>query len=221
MNKLFRRLWEHILDVLFPTRCVICRSILSPGKPRICMKCQEKLPLTQNGGQQKGNYFSKCISAVYYENDVRQSILRYKFSGVSAYAHAFGELTASCIYENMDEEYDFISWVPLAPDRKRKRGYDQTYLLAAQTAKMLCRPLEKTLRKKRGIKPQSKTGSPERRRANISGAYRVTEPALIAGKRILLIDDIVTSGSTLSECAKTLLMAGAEEVLCATLARTR
>lgn len=221
MSKFFKRLWEQILDVFFPTRCVICRKILAPGRPRICPSCQDELPLAQNGGQQKGNYFSKCISAVYYENNVRQAILRYKFSGVSAYAHAFGELTASCIYENMDEEYDFISWVPLAPDRKRSRGYDQTRLLAEQTAKLLCRPLIPTLHKKRGVKPQSKTGSPERRRANISGAYRVIDPVRVDGKRILLIDDIVTSGSTLSECAKTLLIAGAEEVLCATLARTR
>lgn len=221
MSKFFARLWEHVLDVFFPTRCVICRKVISAGKPRICAECQDKLPLTQEGGQQKGNYYSKCISAVYYEHDVRQAILRYKFSGASAYARAFGELTASCIYENLDAEYDILSWVPLAPDRKRNRGYDQTQLLAAQTAKMLCQPLTATLRKKRGVKPQSKTGSPERRRANISGAYRVVDPALIAGKRILLIDDIVTSGSTLSECSKTLLIAGAEEVLCATLARTR
>lgn len=220
MSKLFKRIWEGVLDVLFPTRCVICRNLLSGGRPRICNVCQDKLPLTQNGGRQKGNYFSECVSAVYYEKDMRQAILRYKFSGISSYAHTFGELTASCIYENLDGEYDLLSWVPLAPDRKRSRGYDQTQLLAAHTAKKLCQPLTATLRKKRGVKPQSKTGSPECRRANISGAYRVIDPALVSGKRILLIDDIVTSGSTLSECAKTLLMAGAEEVLCATLART-
>lgn len=221
MNKFCRRFRDGILDILFPTRCVICRRIISPGKPRICINCQDRLPLTMDGGPQRGDFFSKCVSAVYYEKDVRQAILRYKFSGVSSYAHAFGELTASCIYENLDSEYDFITWVPLSKDRKRSRGYDQTQLIATQAAKKLCRPLKPTLRKRRGVKPQSKTGSPERRRANIYGAYHVIDPALVAGKRILLIDDIVTSGSTLSECAKTLLMAGAEEVLCATLARTR
>lgn len=221
MNKSVKWVWEQILDILFPTKCVICREILSTGRPRICSACQDKIPLTVNGGMQKGNYFSKCVSAVYYEGDMRQAILRYKFSDASAYAHAFGELTASCIYENLYMEYDLITWVPLASDRRRSRGYDQTQLIALQTAKRLCQPLVSTLKKKRGIKPQSKTGSPERRRANISGAYRVIDPMRIAGKRVLLIDDIVTSGSTLSECAKTLLIAGAEEVLCATLARTR
>lgn len=213
--------WEQILDILFPTRCVICRTLTAPGRPGICPECLDKLPFTEKGGPQKGDFFSHCVSAVYYEGDMRQAILRYKFSGASSYAHAFGELTASCIYEHLDREYDLVSWVPLAPDRKRKRGYDQTKLLASKASKKLCRPLVQTLKKKRGVKPQSKTGSPERRKANISGAYRVKDPALVAGKRILLIDDIVTSGSTLSECAKTLLIAGAEEVLCATLARTR
>lgn len=221
MNKLVKRTWELTLDVLFPTRCIICRKVITAGRPRVCSVCEDKLPLTPGGGPQKGNYFSKCISAVYYEGDMRQAVLRYKFSGASAYAAAFGTLTASCIYENLDAEYDILSWVPLAPDRKRNRGYDQTKLLAEKVAELLCQPLTATMKKKRGVKPQSKTGGPERRRANISGAYRVIDPAMIAGKRILLIDDIVTSGSTLSECSKTLLMAGAEEVLCATLARTR
>ena len=64
-------------------------------------------------------------------------------------------------------------------------------------------------------------GSAEKRRANISGAYRASDPVLVNGKRILLIDDIVTTGATLSECAKTLLAAGASEVCCAAVARTR
>ena len=64
-------------------------------------------------------------------------------------------------------------------------------------------------------------GSPEKRRANISGAYSVYDRKLIEGKRILLIDDIITSGATLSECARTLRAAGAAEVMCAALARSR
>lgn len=78
-----------------------------------------------------------------------------------------------------------------------------------------------TLEKYKNVEKQSKMGSVEKRKANISGVYRVEDPELIEGKRILLIDDIVTSGSTLSECARMLLQAGAKEVLCATIARTR
>ena len=78
-----------------------------------------------------------------------------------------------------------------------------------------------TLKKLRHTAAQSQTGSAEKRRANISGAYRVPDPAQVADKRVLLIDDIVTTGSTLSECARTLGLAGAEQVVCATVARRR
>lgn len=216
-----RNLIDCLLDILYPTRCILCREWLTPGKPRFCVKCRKTLPAVSHGSCKNGDYFSKCISALYYEGPLIDAVHRFKFGGVQAYSGAFGELVASCIYEELEGDYDILSWVPLAPDRRRVRGYDQAELIARNAAKRLLCPVTPTLKKRRGIKPQSVTGSPERRRANITGAYTVIDPAAVAGKRILLIDDIVTSGSTLSECAKTLLLAGAEEVLCATLARTR
>ncbi len=215
------KLTEWLLDLIYPARCVMCRDFLPPGPPRICDKCAAALPKTENGGRRKGDFFSECVSALYYENDVRDAIHRYKFNGVQAYAPVFGELLAASIYEDLEGEYDILSWVPLDPGRRRSRGYDQAELLARNAGKRLMREPVCVLRKRRGIQPQSLTGEPEKRRANIAGAYRVTDPELIRGKRILLIDDIVTTGATLSECAKTLLLAGAEDVRCATLATTR
>lgn len=212
---------QWLLELFFPTRCIVCRDFLGGGRPRICPRCAETLPCTSNGGKSHGDFYSQCVSSVYYEKDMRQAILRYKFQGARVYAPAFGTLLASTIYEQLDGQYDLISWVPLSSDRRRSRGYDQAQLLAAQAARQLCKPCFAVLKKKRGVKPQSSTGSPERRRANIAGAYRVIDPALVEGKRILLVDDIVTTGSTLSECAKTLLLAGADTICCATLARTR
>ncbi|MCD8116880.1 MAG: ComF family protein [Oscillospiraceae bacterium] len=208
------------MDLLYPTRCILCRHPIAPGRPDICPACQDTIPRPPSSGQ-KGDFFSQCVSALYYEGPVRSGILRYKFEGVRAYAPAFGEQVAACIYENIESDYDILSWVPLDAGRRRRRGYDQTELIAREAARRLCRELTPTLKKRRGVQPQSQSDSPERRRANIAGAYTVLEPAMIAEKRILLIDDIVTTGSTLSECAKTLLLAGAEEVVCATLACTR
>lgn len=212
---------DVFLDLLYPTRCILCREFLPPGRPSICPACQQTMPLTENGGRRKGDYFSECISALYYEGDVVDAIHRFKFGGVQVYAPVFGELIASCIYEQLEGEYDILSWVPLDRRRRRQRGYDQAELLARNAGERLRREPVTVLRKKPGVNPQSETGEPEKRKANIAGAYRVTDPALIDGKRILLIDDVVTTGSTLSECAKTLLMGGAEDVLCATLASTR
>ena len=77
------------------------------------------------------------------------------------------------------------------------------------------------LLKVRDAAPQSGMGSAEKRRANISGAYAVPSPELVEGKRILLVDDIITTGATMSECAKTLLLAGADQVMGAAVARSR
>lgn len=209
-----------LLDLLYPSRCVFCRRATSPGRPSVCPACQEKTPRPPASGK-KGNYYSRCLSALYYEGQAQAAIQRYKFGGVRAYASAFGELTAACIYEDLDTEYDILSWVPLASDRRRRRGYDQAELIAKDAARRLCREAVPTLRKRRGVGPQSGTASAGQRRANIVGAYQVIDPAMVEDKRILLIDDIVTTGSTLSECAKTLLLAGAEEVMCVTLACTR
>ena len=215
------KLSDWLLDLLFPSRCVFCRQFLPPGPPRICERCNETLPRTSDGGRRRGDYFAECISALYYENDVREAIHRYKFDGVQAYAPVFGELLAQCIYEHLEGEYDILSWTPLDRGRRRKRGYDQAELLARDVGRRLRREPTAVLRKRRGVRPQSRTGDPASRKANIAGAYSVIDPAFIAGKKILLIDDIVTTGSTLSECARTLLLAGAEEVRCATFASTR
>ena len=212
------KLKDVLLDLIYPSRCVFCRRFVPPGPPRICPACDAKLPRTEDGRRRKGDFFSECISALYYEGDVREAIHRYKFSGVQAYAPVFGELTAAVIYEQLEGEFDILSWVPLDPGRKRSRGYDQAELIARDVGRRLQREPVAVLKKKRGVTPQSMTGKPEARKANIAGAYRVTDRSLVEGKRILLIDDIVTTGSTLSECAKTLLLAGADEVRCATLA---
>ena len=177
------------------------------------------MPVT-DGMRIRGDFFSECVSALYYEGAVKEAILRYKFGGAEAYAPAFGELVAERIYQDLDGKYDILSWVPLAPDHLRRRGYDQAYLIAKNAGDRLCRPVVPVLKKKRNVRAQSGTKTKDQRRANIAGAYTVPDPAAVTGKRVLLIDDIVTTGSTLSECAKMLLMAGAEDVMCATLAMT-
>ena len=214
------RLTDWLLDLLYPTRCILCRRKLPPGRPVICSRCQDTMP-SAAGVRITADYLSECVSALYYEGNVKKAIRRYKFSDAQAYAPAFGELVAERIYAEFDGKYDILSWVPLAPDRKRERGYDQAELIAANAAARLCRPLQPVLKKRRGVSAQSLTGDKDQRKKNIAGAYSVLDREGIAGKRILLIDDIVTTGSTLSECGKTLLMAGAEEVMCATLAMTR
>ena len=207
------------LDLLFPPKCVFCRKVLNKSDDGWCDNCTESLPYADNHGMQSGDVFDFCVSPLYYTGDVRRSILRYKFRGASHYADVYGKFLAECILKSPDITYDIVSWVPLSDKRERSRGYDQAMLLAMATALELDEIAVETLKKPHDVRAQSELGDKVQRSANISGAFVASDPELINGKQVLLIDDVVTTCSTLDECAKVLLSAGAAGVVCAALAR--
>ncbi len=209
-----------VLDLLFPPKCVFCGKLLEDGERELCARCGRELPWLRGGeAERTGEFFSLCVSPLGYRDRVRESIHRYKFKGVRGYSQTYGRLVAGCVREHLAGEYDLITWVPLSKGRKRERGYDQAFLLAQATALELGEVAVETLRKKWDTQAQSSLGGEEQRRANVLGAYECIERSLVEGKRILLVDDVVTTGSTLSECARVLRTAGCAEVCCATLAR--
>lgn len=213
---------EVILDILFPPRCVFCRRILKTHESGICAECQEKLPwIAGREAEQKLEFVSCCVSPLWYQNTVRESVLRYKFHDRSGYAKTYGRLVAQCVTDHLAGKFDLITWVPLSSKGLKKRGYDQAMLLAMASALELDHVAVETLQKVRHTDMQSGLKDDSARRANVLGAYQVLDADLIADKRILLIDDVVTTGSTLSECARTLCSCGAKEIFCATLARAR
>lgn len=212
---------SRLLDLLYPPKCAFCGTLIEKQEHGICEKCRENLTFTKNGGKQSGNFFTSCLSPLYYEKEVREALLRYKFHRASAYCEPFGMLLSACITDYLEDEVDLVTWVPLSRKRLRKRGYDQARLLAEVTARELGLPCVQLLEKPVNTAQQSKTGSIEKRRANVSGAYRVLDKTIASGKTVLLIDDIVTTGATFSECARMLGMAGTERVCCAALARKR
>ena len=118
----------------------------------------------------------------------------------------------------MGTDYDLMTYIPISPLRRRKRGYDQTLLLARAAGKLLGMQPVRTLRKRNFVRPQSRTRGPGERQRNIRGKFRVRDPALVRGKRVLLIDDVLTTGATLSEASRVLLAAGAKSVDAAVLA---
>lgn len=212
--------FSGLLDLLFPPKCVFCGKVLKTGEISVCARCLKSLPFTKGGeAVLDGEFFDACVAPLFYRDTVRKSIHRFKFGGATGHADYYGAIMADCIREHYDGKYDLITWVPLSQQRARTRGYDQAMLLALAVALALDDVAVETLRKTRDARAQSELGGKEVRRANISGAYEAADEELIAGKRILLIDDVVTTGATLSECARVLLLAGAESVMCAALAR--
>ena len=209
---------KRLTALLFPPKCMFCRSVIDEGY--ICGKCKNDLPVC---GKVRGHgeFFSKCAAPLYYTGNVRRAMLAYKFNGKRAYAAGFAPLIAETVMEELSGEYDIMTWAPISARRLRKRGYDQARLLAEQTAEILDVPVMSTLKKVRHTKANSSLTGRESRAANVSSAYEVTDPEKVRGKRVLLVDDIVTTGATLSECARMLLMAGAEDVVCAAAAAAR
>lgn len=213
---------DMFLDLLFPPRCSFCRAVLKAGEAGICARCQSELPwIVGQEAEQKLEFISLCVSPLWYQGNVRESILRYKFHDRSGYAKTYGCLVAQCVADHLAGKYDLITWVPLSAKSLKKRGYDQAMLLAMASALELDDVAAETLRKERNTDAQSSLKDSSARRANVLGAYVIVDPDLIDGKRILLIDDVVTTGSTLSECARMLRTFGAKDVVCATLSRAR
>lgn len=210
---------DGLLDLLFPRRCAFCHRITQAGA-EICPRCLAELPYTRENASQHFPQLKTCCSPLYYVDDVRRSLLRYKFQGLSMYAELYGEFLAKCIDENKIS-CDSITWVPLSRKRLRRRGYDQARLLAEALSRKKDIPCVPMLRKIRNNPAQSGTGDAKKRRENVKGVYEAISLEEIRGKTVLLVDDIVTTGSTLSECASVLKKAGAKEVSAVTLARRR
>lgn len=210
-----KRFLDRLLDLVYPPRCALCRRFLTEKETGVCRFCRKKYEGTSV--RRELEHVSFCVAPFRYEGQVRESILRYKFHGLTAYGAAYADFLAKCIDES-GISCDSITWVPLSRRRLRSRGYDQARILAEATAERLGLPCEGLLEKRVDTRPQSGMGDAGRRRENAKGVYACCAPEKVAGKRVLLIDDIVTTGATLSECALTLKKAGCAEVWAAAAA---
>jgi len=210
---------HRIMSLLFPPKCVLCRKVLSEHETDICHTCRENAPEFSHA-KKSIPFVAQWTAVWYYKNNVRSSLLRYKFYNVRSYAPVFGRLLAMKLLQN-NMSFDVLTWVPISRRRKLRRGYDQVALIAQEVGKELgIKPIP-TLKKTRHVPAQSSIMDPFARRANILSAYRTIDPERVRNKRILILDDIITTGSTASECAKTLLISGASEVICAAVAVTQ
>ena len=210
-----KKMLDWLPDLFYPPRCAFCRRLLSEKEKGVCRFCRRTYE--NRCIRRELAHCSCCVAPLSYEGAVRDSLLRYKFRGVAAYGAAYADFLAKCIDESQIS-CDIITWVPLSRRRLRKRGYDQARILAEETAKRLNLPCEKLLEKRVDTKPQSGIRDAESRRKNAKGVYICCAPSKAEGKHVLLIDDIVTTGATLSECAAVLEKAGCAAVVAAAAA---
>lgn len=214
------RLSGSVLEWIFPRKCALCQRVLRSEQMDLCHECRTNAPEFA-GRPGKIRYISDLTAVWYYEERVRHSLLRYKFHNARNLAQCYGRLLGMRILQDFGERVDLVTWVPVSSKRKRQRGYDQVELIAKAVCQELDSPLTSCLVKHTNTKPNSGLTSPEERRANVLGVYHLKPDACVNGKRILLLDDIVTTGATASECARVLLSGGAKEVYLAAVAAVR
>lgn len=214
------KLWQWMMGILFPEKCVLCGRLLEKEETDLCHTCRVEAPDCPIS-RKKYPFIDSWVALWYYEGEVRRSLLRYKFHSRRNYADVYARLLAMKLLREDRLDVDVITYVPISPQRRRKRGFDQVALLAEKLSAEVGIPWVATMEKVRHNQPQSGIVGDAQRRANVLGAYAVTERQAVAGKRVLLLDDIITTGATAGEAARVLLTAGAKEVHLAVVAMAK
>jgi len=221
---------DAVLNFIYPPYCTICNTSLEPGLTLICKTCWQSLPRIDNAQNQQRNranldfaesYISRILSVWEFNNTVQQIIHEIKFFGKKSFATLVGREVADLMTQDKDYlETDLIIPVPLHKTKLRERGFNQSLLLCQAIFKLTNIPVnQKILKRIRYTKSQSKLNSVERQQ-NVKDAFRVIAPSAIKGKTVILVDDVLTTGSTMRACAESLESAGVARILALTAAAT-
>lgn len=241
-KKLITMLIETFLELLFPEKgiCFICDNYDEDiGDDHICSECREKVvyigshkcsvcgrPLELGYIPDKcpecinhPHYFVKAISPLEYSGIIRDAIHKYKYNKKHYMYKLFGPFLVQAIKEDGLEGIDLIVPVPLHSSKMSERGFNQSELLGKYISKKLNIPLDsKNLVRFKKTAVQNKLDKAERKK-NVRNAFKAVDGEAFRGKRILLIDDVFTTGATVDECSKVLLKEGAKDVFVLTIAR--
>lgn len=228
-------MWGDILDVVFPERCVGCDGVLSQPITFFCEDCAHEVeeipdaacvrcnePGTHASGvcprcTRRPPKFKVAFARLEHSGAVARAIHRFKYEGHPELARPLGAMLMAGARQFLVRPQDWVVPIPLHATRYRERGYDQTALLAVEVARVGRMVLHDEALTR--VKPTSRQvgQSDEEREANVAGAFEASPK--VKGARVLLIDDVLTTGATANEAARALLEAGALEVQVLTLAR--
>lgn len=231
---------ETILDWVYPPHlnCLVCEKPLKPGERDVCGRCIKDIeyisdpccvkcgkPLYGNPGVKLchdcntvEHVFTQAASVGIFEGTLKQMLFHFKFKGKTRLAGVLGELMSQKLKALAWPEFDAVIPVPLSSKRFAQRGYNQSQLLAAQVAtRHGIRLAANRLVKTRDTRIQRKLNREERMR-NLKDTFCVKNSSQLKQKRVLLIDDIYTTGATVNECSRVLIENYVKEVYVLTAA---
>ncbi len=222
-----------LLNIIFPPHCALCGEILPRSESYICPECRAKLPrikpprcricsaplasefaLPECADCREGVPYNKCYAPFAYKDGIKSAILRMKYGNrASSFRYFAREIAA----ELGGKRFDFITFVPQNRKTHRKRGYNQTELIARELGKLLKLPVKSTLRRsEKGEKQVSLTKA-----ARLNNARRLySAKKLKLEGSCLIIDDVITTGATMKACCRLLRKMGCSEVYGAAIAKT-
>ena len=236
------RLGEAVGRVVYPPHCVVCGRPVGGDEDRyLCRGCIARIqfvvePTCPRCGHEVGEYtpgtrclvcrnlpmrFDRAVAAAHHTGAVREMVLAFKFAAQQHNAFPLSKLLAARLADTeIPEKAQFIVPVPLHRRRLRSRGFNQSEVLARELGERLGLPvLTGKLRRVIDTPPQTRATSAAQRRANVKGAFAVRSRKAVDGRTLLLVDDVLTTGATTSECAGVLKRAGARHVYVATVTR--
>ena len=233
---------EKILDFIWPRTCEVCRRPVDRPGRHFCSDCLNRLPFTPTDGccrrcgraaeKLDGEFlcedcrtykpsFDRAASALSFEGDARAAMNAFKFENHLWLRDDLVDWIEGVVRARFKvEEIDLILPMPSTLWHRLDRGYNQCAYLAKSLAKRLGKPYETSVLRRKGNPKKQGRLTEEERRTNVIGTFAVRKPAVIRDKTVMVVDDIMTTGSTLSECAAELKRSGASRVWCVTLARS-
>lgn len=218
--KLFLNILTSIINAIYPLKCIVCESLLDDEKKNICADCNSQINWLSSdffNPDLKSRFFDRAKSLAAYDSACAKVIHRFKYNNRTDLAKPLAEIMTGRI----DYEYDIVIPVPLHSKKLRQRGYNQSALLAKEISRLTgFKTCLKSLKRIKDTADQVGLSKTERLK-NIQGAFNCSGRVYSAkSANILLIDDVMTTGATVNECAKALKKCGAGRVDVLTLART-
>ncbi len=240
----FRLFWDGLRDLLFPRSCVFCGQSRKGAGPCLCVACRESLhfiepPHCERCGYPAeidyevpaGNFicgrcrveppaFDRARSVAIYESAFKGLVRFYKYQGQTGALDEIRPLLEKYFAGELQNYTGFtVVPVPLHVDKLRERQFDQACLLAREVSNLLGVPIDPAVLKRVRPTPSQTRKTRNERMENVRGAFAVRNPEEIAGRSLLIVDDVMTTGATVNEVAKVLKRAGADRVEVFTLAR--
>jgi len=220
---------QPLLNWLYPAACLLCDGKLSESERMICDSCWTKLPRAVDQSIQhlwlarekkSSIYLDDFYACFHFDDSVQKIVHGLKYEGKTKLAKEIIQATLPEILKYPQlSACDWIIPVPLHPKKKKSRGFNQSLLLASELGHFLAIPIAESILIRRKFTASQTKLDAKARMENVAEAFEVIKPEVVQNTHVLLLDDLITTGATVNECARVLKAAGAKKVLALAIAR--